>query len=337
MRIVFAGTPDFAVPALEALVAAGHYVAAVLTQPDRPAGRGLAAAASPVKQAAARRGMPVLQPATLKTPAAQDELRALAPLDALVVAAYGLILPQAILDIPRLGAINIHASLLPRWRGAAPIQRALLAGDRETGVSIMQMDAGLDTGPVLLREALPILPEDTAGTLHDRLAALGARLVVAALDGLARGTLVAAPQPVDGVTYAAKLDKQEARIDWTRPPCRSSGKCARSTRFPAATARVRGAELKVWQAAPVDGDRGAGRGDRDRRPGHRRRRRQRGTSPRVVAARRRQASFCARFPAWLPAGRRRALRAARNKLKHLNRRGRAPIYGSVWILHTEQE
>ena len=215
MRIVFAGTPDFAVPALEALVAAGHDVAAVLTQPDRPAGRGLAAAASPVKQAAVRRGIPVLQPATLKTPAAQDELRALAP-DALVVAAYGLILPQAILDIPRLGAINIHASLLPRWRGAAPIQRALLAGDRETGVSIMRMEAGLDTGPVLLREALPILPEDTAGTLHDRLAALGARLVVVALDGLARGTLVAAPQPVDGVTYAAKLEKHEARIDWTR-------------------------------------------------------------------------------------------------------------------------
>ena len=252
MRIVFAGTPDFAVPALEAVVAAGHYVAAVLTQPDRPAGRGLAAVASRVKQAAARRGIPVLQPATLKSPAAQGELQALAP-DALVVAAYGLILPQAVLDIPRLGAINIHASLLPRWRGAAPIHRALLAGDRETGISIMQMDAGLDTGPVLLREALPILPEDTAGTLHDRLAALGARLVVSALDGLARGALVATPQPAAGATYAAKLEKQEARIDWTRPAAEIARQVRAFNPVPGATARVRGTEVKVWQAAPAGG------------------------------------------------------------------------------------
>ncbi|HTO49800.1 MAG TPA: methionyl-tRNA formyltransferase [Burkholderiales bacterium] len=252
MRLVFAGTPDFAVPALEAVVAAGHHVAAVLTQPDRPAGRGLAEVASPVKQAAARRGIPVLQPATLKAPAAQDALRALAP-DALVVAAYGLILPQAVLDIPRLGAINIHGSLLPRWRGAAPIQRALLAGDRETGISIMQMDAGLDTGAVLLREALPIRPEDTAGTLHDRLAALGARLVVAALDGLARGTLVAAPQPLDGVTYAAKLEKAEARIDWTHPAVAIERQVRAFNPVPGATARVRGTEVKVWQAAPAGG------------------------------------------------------------------------------------
>jgi methionyl-tRNA formyltransferase len=250
MRIVFAGTPDFAVAALEALVGAGHDVVAVLTQPDRPAGRGLAAAASPVKVAAARRGTPVLQPVTLKTPAAQDALRALAP-DAFVVAAYGLILPQAVLDIPRLGAINIHASLLPRWRGAAPIQRALLAGDSETGISIMQMDAGLDTGPVLLREALPILPGDTAGTLQDRLAALGARLVVAALDGLARGTLVAAPQRVAGVAYAAKLEKQEARIDWTRPAVEIERQVRAFDPVPGATARVRGTEIKVWQAATV--------------------------------------------------------------------------------------
>lgn len=252
MRIVFAGTPDFAVPALEALAAAGHHVTAVLTQPDRPAGRGLAAAASPVKQAATRRGILVLQPPTLKTPATQDELRTLAP-DALVVAAYGLILPQAILDVPRLGAINIHASLLPRWRGAAPIQRALLAGDRETGISIMRMEAGLDTGPVLLREALPIFPEDTAGTLHDRLAALGARLVVAALDGLARGTVVAAPQPVDGVTYAAKLEKHEARIDWNQPALQIERQVRAFDPFPGATARVRGTELKVWRAVPADG------------------------------------------------------------------------------------
>ena len=231
MRIVFAGTPDFAVPALDALVAAGYQVAAALTQPDRPSGRGLAAAASPVKQAAARLGIPVLQPATLKTPEAQAELRTLAP-DALVVAAYGLILPQVVLDLPRLGAINIHASLLPRWRGAAPIHRALLAGDRETGISIMRMEAGLDTGPVLLREAMPILADDTAGTLHDNLAALGARLVVTALDGLARGTLAATPQPVEGVTYAAKLGRKRPGSTGGGPLRRSSGRCVRSTLSP---------------------------------------------------------------------------------------------------------
>jgi len=252
MRIVFAGTPEFAVPALEALVVAGHNVPAVLTQPDRPAGRGLAAAASAVKRAAAARGIPVLQPATLKTAAAQDELRALAP-DALVVAAYGLILPQAVLDLPRLGAINIHASLLPRWRGAAPIQRALLAGDPETGISIMLMEAGLDTGPVLLSEAVPIRPEDTAGTLHDRLAMLGARLVVTALDGRVRGTLVATPQPVDGVTYAVKLEKHEARIDWTRPALEIERQVRAFNPVPGATARLRDTEVKIWQATPAVG------------------------------------------------------------------------------------
>jgi len=252
MRIVFAGTPDFAVPALEALVAAGHEVAAAITQPDRPAGRGLAAAASPVKQAAARRGIPVLQPPSLKTPEARDEIRRLAP-DALVVAAYGLILPQPVLDLPRLGAINIHASLLPRWRGAAPIHRAVLAGDRETGISIMRMEAGLDTGPVLLREAVSILPDDTAGTLHDRLAALGARLVVAALDGLARATLSATPQPAAGVTYAAKLEKQEARIDWARPAADIERQVRAFDPFPGATTRVRGTEVKIWRSAAADG------------------------------------------------------------------------------------
>ena len=252
MRIVFAGTPGFAVPALDAVVAAGHQVAAALTQPDRPSGRGLAAAASPVKQAAARLGIPVLQPASLKTAEVQAELRALAP-DALVVAAYGLILPQAVLDLPRLGAINIHASLLPRWRGAAPIHRALLAGDRETGIAIMRMEAGLDTGPVFLREAMPILPDDTAGTLHDRLAALGARLVVEALDGLARGTLTATPQPVEGVTYAAKLEKDEARIDWRRPAAEIERQVRAFNPFPGAAARVRGTEVKIWRAATADG------------------------------------------------------------------------------------
>jgi methionyl-tRNA formyltransferase len=252
MRIVFAGTPDFAVPALEAVVAAGHQVAAALTQPDRPSGRGLAATATPVKQAAAGLGIPVLQPATLKTPEAQAEIRALAP-DALVVAAYGLILPQAVLDLPRLGAINIHASLLPRWRGAAPIHRALLAGDRETGISIMRMEAGLDTGPVFLREAVTILPDDTAGTLHDRLAALGARLVVDALDGLARGTLTATAQPAEGVTYAAKLHKDEARIDWRRPAAEIERQVRAFNPFPGAAARVRGTEVKLWRAATADG------------------------------------------------------------------------------------
>jgi methionyl-tRNA formyltransferase len=250
MRIVFAGTPEFAVPALIA-VAAAQQVARVLTQPDRPAGRGLTATASPVKQAAARLGLPVLQPATLKAPDVQAELRALAP-DALVVAAYGLILPQAVLDIPRLGGINIHASLLPRWRGAAPIQRALLAGDRETGISIMRMEAGLDTGPVLLREAVAIGPDDTAGTLHDRLAALGAQLVVAALDGLARGTIAATPQPAEGATYAVKLAKHEARIDWTRPAAELERQVRAFNPFPGATARLRGTEIKIWRAAVAE-------------------------------------------------------------------------------------
>ncbi len=252
MRIVLAGTPDFAVPALAALAAAGHPVAAALTQPDRPAGRGLAAAASPVKQAAARLGIPVLQPVTLKTPATRDALLALAP-DVFVVAAYGLILPQAVLDIPPLGAINIHASLLPRWRGAAPIHRALLAGDAETGISIMRMDAGLDTGPVLLVERLPILPADTAGTLHDRLAALGARLIVAALDGLARGALAAVPQPAEGVTYAAKLGKDAARVDWQRAAAEIERQVRAFDPAPGATARLRGTDVKLWGARVVDG------------------------------------------------------------------------------------
>jgi methionyl-tRNA formyltransferase len=253
MRLVFAGTPDFAVPALAAIAGAGHRIAAVLTRPDRPAGRGLAAAGSPVKRAAADLGVPVLQPSTLEAADVQAGLRALAP-DALVVAAYGLILPQAVLDIPRLGAINIHASLLPRWRGAAPIQRALLAGDAETGVSIMRMDAGLDTGPVLLAEPLPILPDDTAGTLHDRLAALGARLVVAALDRLARGALEATPQPAAGATYAAKLGKEEARIDWSRRAVELERMVRAFDPFPGAATRLHGSDLKLWRARVVAGE-----------------------------------------------------------------------------------
>ncbi len=214
MRLVFMGTPDFSVPALDALAAGGHDIACVLSQPPRPGGRGQRPRPSPVQVRAEALGLPVRTPATLRDPAEQAALAALGA-DVAVVVAYGLLLPRAILAAPARGCLNIHASLLPRWRGAAPIQRALMAGDPETGISIMAMEAGLDTGPVLLREAIPIGPRDTAGTLHDRLAALGARLIV---DALARlDTLTPAPQPEVGVTYAAKIDKAEARVDWTRP------------------------------------------------------------------------------------------------------------------------
>jgi methionyl-tRNA formyltransferase len=214
MRLVFAGTPDFAVPALEALASAGHEVAAVLTQPDRPAGRGRQLTASPVALRAQQRGLPALKPERLDE-SAQAQLRALAP-DVMVVVAYGLILPPAVLEIPRHGCLNIHASLLPRWRGAAPIQRAILAGDTETGVTIMQMDAGLDTGPMLLQEKIPIGETDTAGDLHDRLAPLGAKLIVDTLAALQQRSLRAQAQPDKGVTYAAKISKDEARLDWSR-------------------------------------------------------------------------------------------------------------------------
>jgi methionyl-tRNA formyltransferase len=207
------GTPDFAVVSLEALVRAGHTVAAVYSQPPRPAGRGNQVQPSPVHKAAERLGLPVLTPRSLRNEEAQEQFRALG-LDAAVVAAYGLILPQPVLDAPRLGCFNVHASLLPRWRGAAPIQRALLAGDAESGITIMQMDAGLDTGGMLLRRALPIAPDETAASLHDRLAALGADMIVEALDGVATGRLSPEPQPADGVTYAAKLTKDEGRLDF---------------------------------------------------------------------------------------------------------------------------
>jgi methionyl-tRNA formyltransferase len=233
------------------LASAVHAIAAVLTQPDRPAGRGLGASASPVKQAAQRRGLAVLQPATLKDAAVQERLAELAP-DAMIVVAYGLILPQAVLDVPRHGALNVHASLLPRWRGAAPIQRALLAGDPVTGVCIMRMDAGLDTGPVLLRDELPITPQDTGGTLHDKLALLGARLIVAALDGLARGTLQPTPQSTEGVTYAAKIEKHETRLDWSRSATEAERQVRAFSPVPGAGARVRGAELKILRAGVVE-------------------------------------------------------------------------------------
>lgn len=249
MRVVFAGTPEFAAAALRAIAAAGHDIPLVLTQPDRPAGRGMALQASPVKRLAQELGIEVFQPATLKDEAAQARLRAIEA-DVMVVAAYGLLLPQAVLDLPRFGCINIHASLLPRWRGAAPIQRALLAGDAETGVCIMQMEAGLDTGPVLLRGAFPIAPADTAGDLHDRLAGLGAELVV---DCLGRLPLPVEPQPGEGVTYAAKIDKAEARIDWQRSAAELDRLIRAFNPFPGAQALLGEVGVKIWRATPVEG------------------------------------------------------------------------------------
>jgi len=216
MRIVFAGTPEFAAQHLQALLDAGHVIVAAYTQPDRPAGRGQKLMPSPVKQLAVRHGIPVYQPQTLRDPAAQAELEALQA-DLMVVVAYGLILPQAVLDMPRLGCINSHASLLPRWRGAAPIQRAIEAGDAESGVTLMQMEAGLDTGPMLLKVSTPISAEDTGGSLHDRLATLGSQALVQGVAALAAGTLQGETQNDDLATYAHKLNKDEARMDWTRP------------------------------------------------------------------------------------------------------------------------
>lgn len=250
MRIVFAGTPDFAAAALQAILAAGHTVPLVLTQPDRPAGRGMSMQASAVKQLAQKHGLALHQPVSLKSDEARLPIIEACP-DVMVVAAYGLLLPQAVLDIPRLGCVNIHASLLPRWRGAAPIQRAILAGDAETGVTLMRMEAGLDTGPMLLRERLPIAASDNAGSLHDRLAALGARLIVDALPRLERGGLADEPQPAEGATYAAKLDKAEAVLDWRRPAAQLDRTVRAFNPFPGATAQLDGQAIKVWAAEPV--------------------------------------------------------------------------------------
>lgn len=249
MRIIFAGTPDFAACALAAIIDAGHDVALVLTQPDRPAGRGMNLQASPVKRLAEAHNIPVFQPPGLKDAAAQARIAGVAA-DVMVVAAYGLILPQAVLDLPRFGCLNIHASLLPRWRGAAPIQRALLAGDTETGVCIMQMEAGLDTGPVLLSEATAISLDDTAATLHDRLATIGARLIVSALDRL---PLPARPQPEAGVTYAAKIDKAEAVIDWTRPAEAVDRQIRAFNPFPGASTTLAGTSVKLWRSQAAAG------------------------------------------------------------------------------------
>ena len=250
MNIIFAGTPEFAAQALEALIAAGHNVTLVLTQPDRPAGRGMQLQASAVKQVALKHAIPVYQLEKLRDPATHDPIRE-AKADCMVVAAYGIILPQAVLDMPRIGCLNIHASLLPRWRGAAPIQRAIEAGDAETGVTIMQMDAGLDTGAMLLKEALPIQADDTAASLHDKLAAQGARLIV---DALARyDALKAEPQPEAGVTYAAKISKAEARINWTLTATEIERRIRAFDPFPGAVTECNGTAIKVWRAVAVSG------------------------------------------------------------------------------------
>jgi methionyl-tRNA formyltransferase len=259
MRLIFAGTPVFASAALAAIIRAGHEAALVLTRVDKPAGRGQKVQPSPVKALALTHGLPVWQPATLRDDAARQRL-ADVDADVMVVAAYGMILPPAILAVPRLGCLNIHASLLPRWRGAAPIQRAIEAGDHETGITIMQMDAGLDTGPMLMAQALPIASDDTAGQLHDRLAGLGAALIVRALDALAAGQLTPVAQPEAGVTYAHKILKPQARIDWTEAATTIADRVRAFDPFPGCVASLPAAGempgvptappelLKVWRA-----------------------------------------------------------------------------------------
>lgn len=253
LRLAFMGTPDFSVSILDALVAAGHEVVCVYSQPPRPAGRGQQLQASPVHRRAGALGIEVRTPKSLRKPDEQAEFAAL-NLDCAIVAAYGLILPQAILDAPRLGCINVHASLLPRWRGAAPIQRSILAGDAETGVTIMQMDAGLDTGAMLLKDALPITARMNAAELHDALAAMGARLMVEALPGIADGTLLPVPQPDEGVTYAAKLSKDEGRLDLTRPAPELDRQVRGLTPWPGTWIDLaNGEKLKVLEVQAVDG------------------------------------------------------------------------------------
>ena len=259
MRIVFAGTPDFAVPCLRAAAQRGEVVAAY-TQPDRPAGRGRGLTPPPVKLEAVSRGIPVLQPETLKSPESQATLRALAP-DLMVVVAYGLILPRAVLGIPKYGCWNVHASLLPRWRGAAPIQRAIEAGDAQTGVCLMQMEAGLDTGPVLLSQSTPIAEDDTGGRLHDRLAELGAQVLADGLGLLRAGICpVPQPQPAQGVTYAHKLQKEEARLDWSQPAIALVRKVRAFEPWPVAEAVVAGERLRIHGAVAVEQAHGAAPG-----------------------------------------------------------------------------
>lgn len=250
MRVVFMGTPDFSVPALKALVAAGHDVVCAYSQPPRPAGRGKKERPSPVQRAAEEMGIMVRHPKSLKTPEAQAEFADLKA-DVAVVVAYGLILPQAILDAPAQGCLNIHASLLPRWRGAAPIHRAVMAGDAQTGICIMQMDAGLDTGPVLLTRAHPIAPGATTGDLHDQLSDLGGALITQALANLS--DLTAQPQPDEGVCYAEKIDKAEARIDWGEPAALVDQKIRGLSPFPGAWCEIEGERVKLLRSRPAEG------------------------------------------------------------------------------------
>jgi methionyl-tRNA formyltransferase len=258
LKLVFAGTPEFAAVALAHLQAAGHDIVLVLSQPDRPAGRGMKLHPSPVKQFALAHGMAVAQPRSLrldgKYPDDAEAARATlvaAQADAMVVAAYGLILPQWVLDLPRLGCFNIHASLLPRWRGAAPIHRAIEAGDVLTGITIMQMDAGLDTGDMLLTQTLPIAPTDTTGSLHDRLAELGGAMMVQVLTLAGQGKLQAVPQAHEGITYASKIDKAEASIDWSQTAQTISRRVRAFDPFPGASTVLAGETLKIWAAEPV--------------------------------------------------------------------------------------
>jgi methionyl-tRNA formyltransferase len=256
LRVAFAGTPEFAVPALESLAASTHQLIGVLTQPDRPAGRGRAILPGPVKARALALGVPLAQPARLNTMEEQRALREWAP-DILVVVAYGLILPAAVLALPARGCLNIHASLLPRWRGAAPIQRAILAGDAMTGVSIMQLEAGLDTGPVFLQESVPIGSAMSSADLHRDLARLGAALLLRTLAQIEAGTARAQPQPTEGVSYAAKLSKSEAGINWQRSATEIARQVQAFNPWPVAQCRWQGEALRVWNAQALAGERPA--------------------------------------------------------------------------------
>lgn len=259
MKIIFAGTPDFSVPMLQALLDSAHDVVAVYTQPDRPAGRGRKSLAGPVKQLAQGAGIPVMQPASLKDASAQETLEKMAA-DLMVVVAYGLILPQAVLDMPRLGCVNVHASLLPRWRGAAPIQRAIQAGDTRTGVCLMQMEAGLDTGPVLACAECDIAPTDTGSSLHDRLSAMGAELLGDNLDAIASGNLAPRAQDDALACYAHRLEKKEALIDWRQDADRIGRQVRAFNAWPVAETRFQGKQLRVWEARAIQQERMASPG-----------------------------------------------------------------------------
>jgi methionyl-tRNA formyltransferase len=253
LRLVFMGSPDFAVPVLGALMEAGHEIACVYAQPPRPAGRGHQERPAPVHAFAAERGLAVRTPVSLKKSEAEQDAFVALGADAAVTAAYGLILPKRVVEAPRLGCLNVHASQLPRWRGAAPIQRAILAGDAETGVTLMRMDEGLDTGPILLMERVPITPDTTAGTLHDALAEVGARLAVEGLAGLAEGRIVPRPQPTEGATYAAKLEREESRLDWRLPAADLERRVRAFQPSPGAWCEVAGSRVKVLAARVLPG------------------------------------------------------------------------------------